>query len=186
MNTGGTAVMRRSSVQRWALLVAFLPMALAALAQQGVDNVMVHGTVKDYVTRLPLPGAEVVIYQDEVRVFQALTDSLGRYETFLEFDHTYKLWYMQAGKVTKHVVVDTRGIPVPDRAGGYGMNVDITLFKNLPGLDLPIMAQPMGMASYSPADSSLVWDLEHTERMRADIQAGMQRYDSLRVLEEKR
>jgi hypothetical protein len=66
------------------------------------------------------------------------------------------------------------------------MNVDITLFKNLPGLDLPIMAQPMGMASYSPADSSLVWDLEHTERMRADIQAGMQRYDSLRVLEEKR
>ena len=172
----------------WRTIILLLAMAMAAAgsAQEASDNVYVYGTVKDYVTGLPLEGVEVLVYRDEVRAERILTDSLGRYEAYLDYDHLYKLWYLAPGKVTKHIEIDARDIPMPLRAGGYGMNVDMTLFKNLPGLEMDVLAQPMGIARYSPVDSVMSWDMEHTTRMRAAISQSMQRYDSLRTLEKKR
>ncbi len=166
--------------------VLTMSMAVAGLAQEATDNVYVYGTVKNYVTSVPLEGVEVLVYRDEVRAERILTDSLGRYEAYLDYDHLYKLWYLSPGKVTKHIEIDTRSVPDSMRSGGYGMNVDMTLFNNLPGLEMDILSQPMGIARYSPVDSVMSWDMEHTARMRAAISQSMQRYDSLRTLEKRR
>lgn len=152
-------------------------------AQELVDNIYVYGTVKDYVSAVKLQGVSVIVHKDDVRIATLVTDSLGRYEVNLDFDHVYKLWFMQPGKVTKQIEVDARAIPTDLRPGGFGMNVEMTLFKSLQGLDMSVLDQPIGKARYSPVDSTMSWDMEHTARMRAAISESLQRYDSLRTLE---
>ena len=89
-------------------------------AQEATDNIYVHGTVKDYVSAAMLQGVSVIVHKDDVRMAALLTDSLGRYEVSFDYDHVYRLWFMQAGMVTKHVVIDARDIPADLRAGGHG------------------------------------------------------------------
>ncbi|MCC7503350.1 MAG: hypothetical protein IT229_12520 [Flavobacteriales bacterium] len=162
-------------------LTALLLLILCAVgkAQELVDNIYVYGTAKDYGTAVKLQGVSVIVHQDDVRLAALVTDSLGRYEVNLDYDHVYKLWFMHAGMVTKHVVIDAREIPSGLRAGGFGMNIDITLFKSLPNLDMSVLDQPIGRANYSPVDSAITWDLEYTESIRSRVAQAMMRMDSL-------
>lgn len=165
-----------------ALVVMLLLASAGALrAQAAPDDVLVYGTVKHYVTSVPIKGAWVVVQRDGVKVAQLVTDSLGRYEVHLDYDHAYTLFYLDAGKVSKHVLIDLQGIPPPVRAGGHGMNVDVTLFPAYPCLEVPELERPIGMARYDPADSLISWDIAYTTQVRQAISRSMQRYDSLRT-----
>lgn len=173
--------MSRDRSFRRSFLTALVLLLLCAVgkAQGEVDNIYVYGTVKDYGTAVKLLGVSVIVHKDDVRLAALVTDSLGRYEVKLDYDHVYKLWFMQAGMVTKHVVIDARDIPAGLRAGGHGMNIDITLFKSLPNLDMSVLDQPIGMAQYSPVDSAITWNLEYTESIRARVKQAMMTMDSL-------
>jgi hypothetical protein len=166
---------------RPALFVFLVAMAGALRAQAPLDDVLVYGTVKHYVTSVPMEGAWVVVQRDGVKADQLVTDSAGRYEVHLAYDHVYTLFYMDAGKVSKHVRIDLKGIPPPVRVGGHGMNVDVTLFPAYPCLEVPELEQPIGLACYDPADSLISWDIAYTEGIRRAIGRSMQRYDSLRT-----
>jgi hypothetical protein len=166
---------------RPALFVFIVAMAGALRAQAPLDDVLVYGTVKHYVTSVPIEGAWVVVQRDGVKADQLVTDSAGRYEVHLAYDHVYTLFYMEAGKVGKHVRIDLQGIPDPVRVGGHGMSVDVTLFPSYPCLDASVLDEPIGLARYDPADSLIAWDIVYTERLRGRISAAMQRYDSLRT-----
>jgi hypothetical protein len=167
-------------MSRILLLLACL-LTFPVAAQQLRDNVYVYGLTKDYGTGAPLTGAWVVVQRDGVKVDHLVTDSLGRYEVYLDYDHVYTLFYMQGGKVGKHIRIDLSDIPAEARVGGHGMNVNVTLFNAYPCFDAQVLDEPIGQARYSTQDSVITWDLAYTESIRARVVRAMAQFDSLRT-----
>lgn len=158
----------------------FLPLlftlaAFTATAQ--VDNVYVYGTVKDYNTSKKLDGITVTVFKDGVKSNSVVTSANGKYEFNLDYGHEYKLLYEKPGMVGKNVTIDTKGIPEADRAGGSAMNVEMTIFQDIPGIDYSILNQPIGKSKYDAATGNLAWDLAYTEQMRAELNRLQKEYD---------
>lgn len=155
-------------------LMVFL---VAGVASAQVDNVYVYGTVKDYNTSKKLDAITVTVYKDGVKSNSVVTSANGKYEFNLDYGYEYKLVYEKPGMVGKNVVIDTRGIPEEERVGGLAMNVEMTLFQDIPGIDFSLMKQPIGKSKYNGSDGTLSWDLAYTEQMRAELNRLMKEYD---------
>ena len=115
-------------------------------AQGSGDNIHVFGTVQDLVTAAKIEGVPVIVHKGDLLMAALVTPSSGRFEVYLNCDHVYTLWFMQPGTVTKHIKVDGRDIPAELRAGGFGMSVDVKLFRALPNPDMSVLDQPAGKA----------------------------------------
>ncbi|HMN04548.1 MAG TPA: hypothetical protein PKD45_02385 [Flavobacteriales bacterium] len=142
-----------------------------------VDNVYVYGTVKDYNTSKKLDGIVVTVFKDGVKSNSVVTSANGKYEFNLDYGYVYKIVYEKAGIVAKNVSIDTKGIPETDRAGGLAMNVEMTLFQDIPGIDYSILNQPIGKSKYDEKAGMLSWDLAYTEQMRAELNRLQKEYD---------
>lgn len=158
------------------LLPLFFVLATFTAAAQ-VDNVYVYGTVKDYNTSKKLDGITVTVFKDGVKSNSVVTSANGKYEFNLDYGHEYKLLYEKPGMVGKNVTIDTKGIPEADRAGGSAMNVEMTLFQDIPGIDYSILNQPIGKSKYDAGTGNLAWDLAYTEQMRAELNRLQKEYD---------
>lgn len=159
-----------------ALLFSVLAL-VAGMSMAQVDNVYVYGTVKDYNTSKKLDAVTVTVLKNGVKSNSVVTSANGKYEFNLDYGYEYKLLYEKAGMVGKNVVIDTRGIPEEERVGGLAMNVEMTLFQDIPGIDYSILDQPIGKSKYDGGQGMLSWDLAYTEQMRAELNRLQKEYD---------
>ena len=152
-------------------------------AQSGseVDNVYVYGTIKNDSTHFPLVNAAVIIREDSLPLVSAAIDS-GKYECSLAFDHVYRIRYEAPGYVAKFIEIDTREIPLEMREGGFGINVEILLFRFFKHGDYSLLQEPIGKARYVPADSMITWDLQWTDMIRERFRVAKAQADSLAAL----
>ena len=67
--------------------------------------------------------------------------------------------------------------------GGFGFDLDMTLFKNIDGFDVEILDTPMGMGMYDINSGKFKFDLDHTDRMKLRIENELNR---LRSIDENR
>lgn len=153
--------------------------SIGAWAQSEIDDVYVYGLVKDYNNATPLGQASIILLEDGLVSEELVTDSLGRYELYLNFDRNYVVFYGNYGYTGKHINIDLRNVPIAVRAGGFGMNVDMTLFKEAPGLDVSILDEPIGKAKYEEADTAIVWDYEYTKSIQDSLRILMQDYSRI-------
>ena len=160
---------------RLALLLVLFLGAFTVSAQ--VDNVYVYGTVKDYATSKKLDGITVTVYKNGGKLAEVVTNASGKYEFNLDYGSDYKIVYSKPGMVSKNISIDTKNIPEEERVGGHGMNVEMTLFAELPGIDFSMLQQPIGKAKFDAASKEVTWDLQYTEQVRAEIQRLMKEYD---------
>ena len=160
---------------RACLLACSFLLFSAAFGQ--VDNVYVYGTVKDYVSSKKLDGITVTVFKNGGKLTEVVTNASGKYEFNLDYGSDYKLVYSRAGMVSKNISIDTKNIPEEERVGGHGMNVEMTLFTELPGIDFTVLQQPIGKAKFDPTTKEVTWDLQYTEQVRAEIQRLMKEYD---------
>ncbi|MBV6404720.1 MAG: hypothetical protein IT228_07030 [Flavobacteriales bacterium] len=158
-----------------ALLAALLLTVGAALAQ--VDNVYVYGTVKDYISAKKMDGVVVSVFKNGAKLTETITNASGKYEFNLDYGADYKITYTKAGIVSKNITIDTRNIPEEERVGGHGMNIEMTLFQELPGIDFTVLNQPIGKAKFDPTTSEVTWDLQYTEQIRSEIARLMKEYE---------
>lgn len=161
------------------LLWTVLAVAMSTLlfGQGGLDNVYVYGTVKDYISAKKLDGVVVSVYKNGAKLAETTTNASGKYEFNLDYGSDYKIVYGKGGMVAKNITIDTRNIPEEERVGGHGMNVEMTLFNELPGMDFSVLQQPIGKAKFDPASSEVTWDLQYTEQIRSEIARLMKEYD---------
>jgi len=152
-------------------------LAAAGALQAQVDNVYVYGTVKDYTTSKKLDGVNVTVYKDGAKLNSVVTSANGKYEFNLDYGYDYKILYEKPGMVGKNVSINTKGIPDTDRQGGLAMNVEMTLFQDIPGIDFSILQQPIGKSKYDAGTGMLAWDLAYTEQMRAELTRLQKEYD---------
>lgn len=140
------------------------------------DDIYIYGVVKDYRSGERIPDARVEVFADGSRLTTLISDSVGRYGMQFPFDRVYLLRYSAQGKVAKSVEVDARHVPVEQRNGGLGMNVDITLLHEMPGVDLSFMEHPFGKAAWSAKDTVLSWDMGWTEEQRGRLAKVLREY----------
>lgn len=169
MGTKGIACMR------WVVALA-LVLVLAPLRAQ-IDVVYVYGTVKDYTSSKKIEDVVVTVFKNGGKLVEAQTNASGKYELNLDYGADYKIVYSKNGLVTKNVAIDTRNIPEEDRAGGHGINIEMTLFPDIPGVDFSVLNNPIGKAKYDPATTEVSFDLEYTSSIKNEIARLMKEYD---------
>jgi hypothetical protein len=161
------------------VLTTMSTLTSAAQSENEVDNVYVFGTVKEDSTNAKLIHAEVTVDQDGVEFTSEHVNAEGKYELYLDFDHRYRIRYRAPDHVAKYIEIDTRNIPAEERTGGYGMNVEMTLFKFDPHGDYTFLQEPIGKARFDTVNKELAWDLAWTEHVRERVRVARAKADSL-------
>ena len=160
----------------WRMLIGMLVLAVLPVSAQ-VDNVYVYGTVKDHSTAKKLDGVVITVFKNGAKLTEVVTNASGKYEVNLDYGADYKLVYGRSDLVNKNITIDTRNIPEEERLGGHGMNIEMTLFSQLPGVDFSILDNPIGKAKYDGATGEVTWDLEYTNQIRNEIARLMKAYE---------
>ncbi|MFT3885287.1 MAG: hypothetical protein QM724_07615 [Flavobacteriales bacterium] len=161
---------------RFLTLLFLLALGHVALQAQ-VDNVYIYGTVKDYASAKKLDGITVSVFKNGAKLAETVTNASGKYEFNLDYGSEYKVVYTKAGIVSKNISIDTRNIPEEERVGGHGMNIEMTLFPELPGMDFSILQQPIGKAKFDPGTNEVTWDLQYTQQIRSEVDRLMKEYE---------
>ena len=151
------------------VLSIFFAVAMGAPLAQTDAILQVSGTIKDEDSGRKLPGCEIVIFQDGVEFTRLDGDKNAGYSIELPIRYSYTFQYERDGFVSKKVVLDVSEIPEGEAVGGFGFDLDMSLFKNIEGFDISILDTPIGMGMYDVNSGKFKFDLDHTDRMKLRI-----------------
>jgi hypothetical protein len=165
------------------VLSIFFAVTIGASLAQTDAILQVSGTIKDEGSGRKLPGCEIVIFQDGVEFERLEGDKNAGYSIELPIRHSYTFQYERDGFVSKKVVLDVSEIPEGEAVGGFGFDLDMTLFKNIEGFDISILDTPIGMGMYDINSGKFKFDLDHTDRMKLRIE---NEHNRLLAIEENR
>ena len=128
-----------------------------------------HGEVTDHATRQPLNEVLVRVYRDGVKERSFTTGAGGKYTVSLARGGEYIIRFSLPGHVTKCYAVDTHGDEWQGDRREVTVDVEMTLFENVPELDLSFFDMPMGLARFCPTTGFLKWDRDYEERIRPEV-----------------
>jgi tetratricopeptide (TPR) repeat protein len=171
---GNIAAMLLKMSRHVSMLLLLLFLSSTILAQ---SDVSIFGVVRDHGDNKKISGVTITIYQDGVKFNTEKSNSSGKYEFIIGFEHEYKIVYTFPNYVTKHVTLDTRYVPEEEKEIGYQMTIDMTLFQEIEGLDVSILDNPIGKAQYYAKDGKIGWDGDYTRQMQSQISALMREHD---------
>jgi hypothetical protein len=137
---------------------------------------VVFGAVKDFGTGdfIAAPQVEVHLFNDTSAVPMARSE-MGRYVLYLLREGDYTITYTAPGYAPKQVRVLLSG-PTPEQwRAGYGLQVDVSLFRQLSGLDLDF-GGPVGLCRYVAAEDRFEWDPDHTRALKPRAEAMAKAY----------
>ncbi len=140
-------------------------------------DINIYGVMDDYHTKRPIKSGNVTISNEKNEVRMIPVDSMGGWIDLIPCDHIYKIKFTAPGYVTKHIVIDARSIPLEDQLGGFSMDIDITLFTAIDGVDYEILEKPVGISRYDPYTYSIAWDPNQVGRMQGKMKKFMKSYD---------
>ena len=139
--------------------------------------IQLHGQVTDYFSGDGLKDMQVRLVKDSIDRETVVTGRKGEYELILERGYEYVVWFSGQGRVTKHVRIDTREVPpIPD-VPFYDMDLQMTMFLWIDGVDFSILNGPVAEARYRHSIRNLTWDTEHTEQVRRELSKVMAEYE---------
>ena len=129
----------------------------------------VRGTVTEHGDRIPMSGVLVRIYKDGIKQHVFTTDNSGRYNVKLDNNANYVIRFSGEGLVTKSFAIDTHGPEWEDDSTVKDLEVEMTMFEKVPGLDLSFFDLPMGMAKFTPMTGMIAWNATYEERVRPEV-----------------
>lgn len=139
--------------------------------------IRVHGLVTEYFSGDGMRDVQVRLVKDSVERETIFTNWKGEYEIFLERGYDYQVWYYRKDLVPKYVRIDASGVPLFPDVPFYEMDVQMTLFAFIDQFDFGVFDMPVGMSSYKHSVRNLSWDIDYTERMRAETARVMVLYE---------
>jgi hypothetical protein len=148
-------------------LVLFLALPGSVLAY----SLRIHGQVTDLFTGGPLAGVQVQVYRDGVKQKVVRTGANGRYQVKFERGGEYVVHFVRDGFVTKGFAIDARGAAWADDDRVKDVEVGITLFEQVPDMDLSFFAEmPMGMGRFVPMTGMLSWNATYAEEIAPEVE----------------
>ncbi len=177
------------SAVRLFLLSSFILVLSSIKGQNSVDeyhsdnedpiatDISVNGILSDYHNEEPIISATTTITSEDNEVRILKVDSMGGWIDLIPCDHLYKIEFSAPGYVSKHVIIDARSIPLEEQLGGFSMDIDITLFREIQGIDFSLLEKPVGISKYDPYVYAMAWDANQVKRMQDEIKRLMKSYD---------
>jgi len=163
-----------ANILRFNLVILLVLLGVNAFSQ---NDVSIYGVVRYHEDSRKIGGVTISILEDDVNFNTVTSNSSGKYEFVIGFEHVYKIIYTYPNYVTKYLTIDTRYVPEDEREGGYEMNIDMTLFQEIEGLDISILDNPIGKAQYDSNEGRMGWDMAYTRQMQAQINSLMREHD---------
>jgi hypothetical protein len=140
-------------------------------------DIHLNGVMDDYHSKRPITSGKVIISNELNEVSTIPVDSMGRWIELIPCDHIYRVDFTAEGYATKHVIIDARSIPLEEQLGGFSMDIDITLFKAIDGVDYTLLEKPIGVSRYDTYTYSISWDSDQVVRMQDQMKQFMKLYD---------
>ena len=152
----------------------------------GQEDISIYGVVRDHSDNKKIPNVDIIVFENGKRAFSKKTNLNGKYDFVLEFNKSYKIEYIYPYYVTKYLTINATDVPDIDRIGGFEMNIDMTLFKEIEGLDVSILKDPIGKAQFDAGKGEMAWDMAYTNMMQRRIRELMRKHDEKIQEEEDR
>jgi len=163
----------------WASFLGLLVSSYSVSGQNEEIRIKSQGAIIDKDSDKKLDGVQIIVFKNgaQERVFEAGTS--GKFDFTLPLGYSYDLKFSRADYVTKIIRVDTRNIPAEDRAGGFLMEFESSLFKYVDGFNTDILKEPMGKAAFNSQTNYVTFDFEYTAEMNKKIDAEFKRLADL-------
>jgi hypothetical protein len=147
--------------------LGFLALCLVAFNTEAA-RLHIKGNVTDMDTREPLANALVRVYKNGVKQHVLHTGANGRYDVVLDNGADYVIRFSFPGRVTKCFGIDTHGPSWEYDNAVTLVEVEMTLFEQVEGMDLSFFDMPMGLARYTPMTGFLSWNKPYEERIQPE------------------
>ncbi|MFM2316798.1 MAG: hypothetical protein RLZZ155_1130 [Bacteroidota bacterium] len=163
----------------WASFLGLFASSNSLLAQNEVIRIKSQGSIIDKDSDKKLDGVQVIVFKNgaQEKVFDAGTS--GKFDFTLPLGYSYDLKFSRADYVTKIIRIDTRNIPAEDRAGGFLMEFEASLFKYVDGFNTDILKEPMGKAGFDSQTNYVTFDFDYTNQMNKKIEDEFKRLADL-------
>lgn len=149
--------------------LCFLALLAAIPIQGSAAQLRVKGVVTDLDTRQPLKGVFVRVYRNGKVVDQFHTGADGQYNVRLENGGELALRFSMHGRVSKCFSVDTQGPEWEGDTKVVSVDIEMTLFERVPGVDFSVFDMPMGRARFTPMTGYLKWDKTYEEWIQPKV-----------------
>lgn len=152
-------------------LKALLIGTLLAFGAKGYTQgeLYIFGVVKDYTDGKRLGDITISAWENGRKVDTYVTSGNGKYEFFLDLGREYEVKFEGKGLVAKKVYMDSRNIPEEDVGAGFSMNIEMSLFQEVEGLDVSVLDKPIGKANYNPNTGALEFDFAYTQEIKDEL-----------------
>ncbi|MFN8697767.1 MAG: hypothetical protein ACK500_14550 [Flavobacteriales bacterium] len=120
-------------------------------------------------------GSMQVINRESGYSCEKETDVLGKIAMSLCLDSMYDLVFTKENYLQKIIRLDLRNIPDTSAAGGFQVDMNISMQPAPEGFDARVTDEPIGIASYSPEQYNILFDLAYTENRQKQIDAELRR-----------
>lgn len=153
------------------LLLFFVGSSLFAQEKAVESPVIIYGVVLDEGDKEPLSKAFVYVVTAGDTIESIKVGENGRFEYYSTFDTEMDLHFSSKGCVSKIVAIDTKNVPEAEREGGFGFDLDITLFKKEKKKDYSLYDEAIALAQYETASKSLSFNNAYTRKKQAEVKA---------------
>lgn len=140
------------------------------------------GFVADADNGNKLDGVNINIIADGASEANFYTDG-GKYYYQLKFGKNYMVVYSRTGYVTKKLNINTNGVPPEKQNKIKDLEIEMTLFEKIQGMDYSLLNQPIGKSAYNGNDE-IAWDFAYTSQMNQKIEALIAEYKKKKLQEE--
>ena len=118
-----------------------------------------------------LEAASVKIFKNGTEAASLFTSSAGAFKYSLEPNADYLIKITKAGGyVTKIISISTKNVPnTEDERDFMPFKMEVTLFKEAPGLDVSVLKEPIGKIFYVQSKNNFDYDEAYTKAIRAQL-----------------
>ena len=165
------------------LFSSILSLSSSLFAQNETIRIKSKAPIIDRETNLVLDGVKITVLKDGKKENVLDLGASGKFDFSLALGHSYDIKFSRKEYVSKIMRIDTRNIPSEDRAGGFQIEFEGSLFKYVKGFDKSILKEPIGRASFDQITNYISFDFEYTDTMLKRIDEEFKR---LKAIEEKK
>lgn len=132
---------------------------------------VLSGTVISQNDKSKLSGAKIIIKKNGSNYENVVTDTKGKFLVRLPPDGKFLLEFTYPEYVVKRISFNTTNVPPEFWAeGDFEFPFDMTLFKQVEGLDVSILNQPLAEVAIDPTTGNFSYDKEYTKSVKERIE----------------
>jgi len=160
----------RAVTNRCAFRSLLLSLLLVVAMPSNAFHLRVSGMVSDMCSGAPLEAVWVNVFKNGKAQHRLRSDATGRYSVRLDNNAEYVIRFVLPGRVGKCYALDTRGGAWEGDRRTADLEVDVTLFEPVEGVDLELFDLPMGIARFNPMTGHVAWKADYERRVRPEAE----------------